>query len=208
MTFLKLPIVTRYLPYWVFFQFWVFLSLSFPGTARAGEEMPLWKRVDSWEIRVDKTLGYGCFALANYKGGTAFRIGFNIGSKNTGYIIVGNNKWKSLEVGKEYPITLKFDKAEPWSGDAIGFKFDEKDPSAYLFLKFSDPELFKDFMRKTSLLIKYKQKKVTSLNLSGSAKAMLEVTNCQKMMNTSSTSSSAKDPFAKGIEASSDPFKN
>lgn len=186
----------------------VFLIVSFPTISKAAEKMPLWKRVGSWDVRVDKTLGYGCFTMAEYEGGTVFRIGFNREGLTKGYIIVGNQKWKSLEVGKEYTVTLKFDNAEPWRGDATGFKFDKGDTGTFLFLHFSHADLFRDFMRKTSLEIKYKKKRITLLTLKGSGKALVEMLKCQKAMNIGGSKSSSQDPFASGTKSSSDPFAN
>ncbi len=66
---------------------------------------PLWKRVGSWDIRVDRSLNYGCFLVNVYQGGTVFRIGFDR-TNGGGYLMLGNPNWRSIEVGKEYDLEL------------------------------------------------------------------------------------------------------
>ena len=174
----------------------------------AGEGSPLWKKVGSWEVRVDTTLGNGCFAMASYKGGVFFRIGFNASEKEFGgYMLFGNPDWSSLEVGKEYSLTYKFDNEAPWKGDAFAFKFSEEDKITFLWQDFSDTNLFKEYMRKNKLRIDYNSKQIELLQLKGSYGAFEEVIKCQKVMNnTKRKSNGPKDPFAKQSNARNDPF--
>ena len=86
------------------------------------KETPLWKIVGGWQIRVDPTLGNGCFTYQFYEGNTFVRIGIN---KLAGgvYVMAGDSDWKSLEAGKEYPIKLYLGNETPWSGDATALEF-------------------------------------------------------------------------------------
>jgi len=187
----------------------LFVSIViWPTDLMAGADSPLWKRVGSWDVRVDKTLGNGCFAMAEYEGGTTFRIGFNPPNKN-GYVIVGHANWKSLEEGKEYPIKLQFGNAVPWTGDATGFKFEKTDPIVFLMITIIETDLFTEFMRKTYIKVSYNEKTIAKLNLKGSYAAFEEVAKCQKAMKAGGeTSPAGKDPFARGASSSLDPFAN
>lgn len=53
------------------------LFLTLPLTLHAQDDMsPLWERTGRWEIRVDTTLDYGCFAML-IEADQVFRIGIN-----------------------------------------------------------------------------------------------------------------------------------
>lgn len=178
-----------------------------PAGAESGDLMPLWKRVGGWDIRVDMTLGYGCFVMAEYKSGTVFRTGFDI-TNGKGYIIVGNKEWASLEEGKEYPLSLKFGNEPAWSGDAIGFQFNNTG-GVYLYIVFSNLDLLEEFMRKTSVEIRYQENLIATLSLKGSYSAFMEAIRCQKTMADRMPNSPVEnDPFARRVRPSSDPFAN
>src|SRR5258705_6144392 len=81
------------------------------------QETVLWRAVGQWQIRVDKSLGYGCFLLGSYTQGTVLRIGIDQQNGN-GYVMVGNVAWRSLRVGNQYDLALRFDNSSPWRGQA------------------------------------------------------------------------------------------
>ena len=39
------------------------------------QETVLWRSIGQWQIRVDASLGYGCFLVGSYTRGTVLRIG-------------------------------------------------------------------------------------------------------------------------------------
>jgi len=173
--------------------------------AIAADEQPLWDRVKGWEIRVDTTIGNGCFAMTSYDEGTVMRIGVNP-ENDKGYLILGNDKWKSLEAGKDYNIKLKFDDETPWEGSARGVLMGDVGV-AFLWVDFDDSNLFKEFMRKNVIQVFYNRKKVTSLSLAGSHAATVAVVECQNAMQTITPAPSyEKDPFASGVRYKTDPF--
>ena len=53
-----------------------------------GEEAPRWGSVSGWEIRVDTSLGHGCFASRSYEEGSLLRVGFDP-SLRSGYLFFG-----------------------------------------------------------------------------------------------------------------------
>src|SRR4029079_1880058 len=87
--------------------------------AALAQDTVLWANVGQWQIRIDKSVNYGCFMLGSYTQGTLLRIGFDQNNRN-GYLLVGNDAWRSLRVGNRYDIVLRFDRAAPWRGRATG----------------------------------------------------------------------------------------
>lgn len=166
-----------------------------------------WKTVNGWNVRVDSSLGYGCFLLTDYKGGTVIRIGFNPENRFNGYLLVGNDKWKSLEEGKEYKISIQFDGLNPWEADAIGFKFGSKKKFIYLLINFESPDFLKEFGRKHKMKIDYNSRRIATLSLKGSSAALGELLVCQNAMMNAKKKSNSLDPFNESSGRSDDPFK-
>src|SRR5258706_3125855 len=90
------------------------------------QETVLWRAVGQWQIRVDKSLGYGCFLLGSYTQGTVLRIGIDQQNGN-GYVMVGNVAWRSLRVGNQYDLALRFDNSSPWRGKAAARRIGSRD---------------------------------------------------------------------------------
>lgn len=181
------------------------LSFIFASVnAGLADEAPLWKRVAGWDIRVDNTLGYGCFALAIYEEGTVFRIGFDPSRNYSGYIVLGHDSWKSLEVDKDYELVFKFDNEAPWNATATGTQFGSGGIT-FLHARFDKGDFLKEFARKHALEVSFKNRVIARLNLKGSARATKEMVNCQVAMKETGTSSPAGDPFA-GSGKKRDPF--
>jgi hypothetical protein len=171
------------------------------------QDMPLWKNVGSWQVRVDTTLNYGCFVLAEFDEGSVVRIGFDKANSG-GYLLITNRDWNSIEVGKEYEIVLKFDKKEPWEANATGFKF-ENSKYPLLYVKFFDAAFLTEFMRTHTLSVDYQGREISRLSLRGSHEAAQEMLNCQRDIEaTRSTPKSRQDdPFASSRRSTSvDPF--
>jgi hypothetical protein len=193
-------------------RFLGFLFLSLFGAtivteAARSEDTTLWKHVDSWQVRVDTTLNYGCFIMAEYEQGSVLRIGFDPSSDGA-YLLITNERWRSIEQGKEYTLVLQFDDKDPWEASAQGFKF-ENSPYPFLYTPFSEAGFFKEFMRSHELTIEYRRERIASLSLRGSFAATREMVNCQRQIDeTRSTRQTRRnDPFApRARGASNDPF--
>jgi hypothetical protein len=159
------------------------------------EDMPLWKQSGSWAIRIDTTLNYGCFMHTSYEKGTDFRIGFDKINPGNAYVIIGNDKWQSLEIGKKYELALRFDNDDPWSGVATGVSIGSK---TFLMLYTSKPKFITDFMERQWLQIKYGNTTVTSLSLKGTAVAGSELINCQTQVDQwRARRNNLSDPFSR-----------
>jgi hypothetical protein len=166
-------------------------------------ESPLWKTVGSWEIRVDKTLNFGCFMMASYVRGTFVRIGLNQKHLN-GYILVGNNDWRSLEIGKEYELVLQLDGNPPWRGNATALQVGGSGPAS-LYLPFLKPDFMIELAKKQMLSIWYEAKLITSLSLTGSFAATQELVLCQRSIEAARGGGSPADPFVRDNKPR-DPF--
>ena len=176
--------------------------------ATAEEDEPLWGNVQHWAIRIDRTLNFGCFLVTQFDGGTVFRLGVNRTEQNRGYVILGNSKWKSLEVGKRYQISLKFDNLAPWSTNAHVINVGT---SSFLFIPFSDTKFIQEFAVSHRVVVSYDFSIVTTLPLNGTAAATAELAKCQKAMDElaprSPNNGPGRDPFARP-GGDRDPFRN
>jgi len=181
------------------------LLLPQPGYA---DDTALWKKMQNWAIYVDKSLNYGCFMFGAYTHGDVLRIGFDRKNSN-GYVVLGNDAWKSLEIGKEYSTTLKFDDDSPWSGTAKAITLSTNVP--LLYFPFSDTNFLNSIAVKQGVTVFYSGKIVTYLPLTGSFAAVQELVNCQTQFSDQtsglqSKDSGSEDPFKAPAPASSDPF--
>ena len=96
-------------------------------------DMPVWKTVGNWTIRVDTSLNHGCFMVAVSTRGTIFRIGLNQ-KYISGYLMLGDADWASLEEGKKYKVVIQLDDLTPWDAEATGFRFKPVRPGDFIFL--------------------------------------------------------------------------
>ncbi len=135
-----------------------------------------WKSVGSWDVMVDRTLGYGCFMIATWEGGTAVRIGFDKRSDKKYYIIFGNKQWKSLRLGDIYNINIKFGSEEPW--DIKGTARDINGMPGF-FVDFSEEQFWRELDRNNSVEMSYNGKNIANLTLQDSQDAHRELYKCQ-----------------------------
>ncbi len=64
-------------------------AVSAPFEVRA-QRSGKWADVGGWEIRVDASVGNGCFAIQQYEDGSIVRVGVDIDNKRL-YLFFGNN---------------------------------------------------------------------------------------------------------------------
>jgi hypothetical protein len=165
--------------------------------AFATEPSPLWRTVGEWQVRVDPTLGQGCFMIGGYVRGDILRIGFD--NKNRiGYIMLGNPKWESLEIGKIYAVNLQFDSGQPvtWRGRAT-----DMNGSKVLYFPFDNMHFMKSFAEHNSLTVSYNNNLVTQLLLTGTYAAVQVLVDCNRQF----LAATGDDPFRSGVP-SNDPF--
>lgn len=180
-------------------------STIFASFAASSADAPFWKSVGLWEIRVDNTLGYGCFLLAGYKGGSVLRIGFDRNRGNA-YVMISRESWTSLEPGKEYALEMQFDGKPRWQARATAIRLGGRG-IPMLYVPFTDSDFIGEFMRSHGLRIWYRGEQISNLSLRGSYEAAQEMVNCQAQIETVRQGQKS-DPFAAGSRGSTrnDPF--
>ena len=101
--------------------------------------------------------------------GTIFRIGLNQ-KYFSGYLILGDADWASLEEGKKYKVVIQLDDLTPWDAEATGFRFKSVRPGDFVFLNinFKNPDFLEETMRRNLFKLKYKNPWVCRLKLKGS----------------------------------------
>ena len=170
------------------------LSCFAPSAALA-QDTPLWRAVGPWQIRVDASLGYGCFLVGSYTQGTLLRIGIDQQNGN-GYVMIGNEAWRSLQIGNQYDLALRFDGAAPWRGRATARRIGNGD-MVFLYLSFDRARFLVELARRNNMAIYYQGAVVTSLPLRGTYAAVQEMLNCQRAADIARKSNRPPgDPFA------------
>jgi hypothetical protein len=159
-----------------------------PMVARKDTEV--WQKVSHWSVMVDYTLGGGCFITSAFEDGTLFRIGLDRRDDLTSYVLLANADWRSLSEGKDYGIELRFDDEEPWSATAKAIKLDKK---TALSISFSDNSFWGEFAAAQQLAIKRGERKVTTLSLDQSRRAVDSMIACQK---ANLANEGSGDPFS------------
>ena len=83
-----------------------------------------WKDdVRGWYIGIDEKIGNDCYMHRSFENGTQLRI--ILDSEYAAlFFLIGNRNWRSLEIGKLYPIEIQFDSRIPWAGDGNAFAWD------------------------------------------------------------------------------------
>lgn len=153
-------------------------SPAYSSTLSA-EKSPLWKEVAGWDVRVDESLADSCFIFRVYEGETILRVGFNKLAGNS-YLMLGDKDWASLEEGKTYDLIFQFDREEPWVGRATAIDFQTL---VGLWMNIDEPEFLRDLAERHVLAIGYRGISVARLSLAGSYAALMEMVNCQELVD-------------------------
>jgi hypothetical protein len=177
-------------------------GLTLAGTpAASAADAPRWATVSGWDIRVDTSLGHGCFASTNYDGGSLLRIGFDRRVRS-GYLFFGHPRWQSLQPGQKYPLAVQFGQAGKWDANMVAI---DLGGASFLVTYFSDLSVFDEFMKKKDVRFFYRGEKIAELDLKGSSRAFAEVVKCQRTMEENGAPADAADPFAEPSSAQSLP---
>lgn len=172
-------------------------------------ETALWKSIENWNILIDRTVQYQCFATILYEDFTVFRVGFqNPDSSAALYVALGNLNWTSIEVGKDYDLVMRIDNGTAWTSPARGFRFGEM-PA--LVVNTNEVDFFEQLMRKHALQVFFNGQRILNLSLRGSHAAIREMIACQNEVDRYLGRRAApprSDPFAGASSRSNsrDPF--
>ena len=160
------------------------------------QDTALWRSVGQWQIRVDASLGFGCFLVGSYTRGTVLRIGIDQQNGN-GYVMVGNEAWRSLQVGNQYDLALRFDNDSPWRGRATARRIGNGD-MVFLYLSFDRTRFLVELARRLNLRVFYNGDLITQLPLQGTNAAVQEMIRCQRAADIARKNQPKSDPFAGG----------
>lgn len=179
------------------------------GAYTADGETYTWREdVRGWFIGVDRTIGDGCYMVSIFEGGTRVRAHFHPGNETFAFV-VGDPDWRSIEGGKYYPMSVQFGNRSPWTGNGLGWWWDQDLPSIIMEVPFSDADrvdnFIEEFMRMTSVRVSYQGSVVAHLSLSGTFAAMLSMFECQSEMMSGTPE--GIDPFSSTPRGGPDPFR-
>ena len=179
-------------------------ALASPASAQEAKPGPvaeLWKRVGPWAIwsRRDNNT---CFLDSQARGPTIF-----VGYEKSRKLMMGltHQAWRSLEVGKDYPMIVQIDDQQhaglmnAWmrpdgSSVVIGRTFDDADQGR---------RFLQDFQRGSQLSVIYQGQRLASYVLQASQAAGDELDRCQAAQNKDN------DPFKpKGTAGGATPDKS
>src|SRR5262249_20347197 len=151
---------------------WIALAAS--ATAQTTAE---WSQVGGWAIRVDRSLGNGCFAVQTYEDGSIIRLGFDPNRRTIDFLL-GNPAWQSLEAGKKYRIVFEFDGVDRYDGELEGKTLSN---GTLVFLDHNNVSVkfTEAFMQRNVMRVYYQGNRIGSLSLANTYAAIAEVLNCQ-----------------------------
>jgi len=184
-------------------------ALTSPAASQT-RDVAKWGQVGGWEIRVDRSLGDGCFAFQVFERGTVVRIGFDV-AKQQIYLFFGHDNWRSLEQGKTYVVRVVFDGVSTYDGEMQGELIGGSGPVFLAHLDLS-ADFVKDFMQRNNMEVFYRGDRIAHLSLRNTYAAVTEVVNCRRELGFASKrgggSRESGDPFAKQPSSRGrDPFR-
>jgi hypothetical protein len=186
------------------------LALLFGVSGAFAQETSQWGSAGGWSIRVDHSVGHGCYIHGQYDSGTSLRLGYEPQAGGM-YVMLGNPAWRSIEQGTVYELTLRFDQSPPRRIDATGVPVDGSRNA--LGFTLSEGDFLQEFMGRNVLTISYGNSEVDRLTLSGSTEAVEAMVQCQSQIDraqrpdndgTEEPPESPKDSL--GSKPSQDPF--
>ncbi len=170
-----------------------------------------WKTVAGWDISFYPE-SEGCQAFALFEEDTAFFIGFDSTEDILSVdVTLLDDRWVSIEAGKEYNVSVTFGDETPWDVTMDGLKSDGYAGLNIMIDASSDEaSLFiEEFQRETRMEWSFNGNLLGRYTLRGSRRAFDEVIKCQKSYAAALASQS--DPFANSSGSTkskkkSDPF--
>lgn len=181
------------------------ISFALAGGGQA--ETTLWKTVGWWDISFYPNAA-GCSAFASYDGGISFFLGLDgSGDEMAMEVLLFDEKWKSIEEGKDYEVKVAFGNETPWTLDMTGRKADTVSGLRILIPISSEQaaNFADEFMRSSHMEWTYEGVSLGRLGLDGSRQAFSEAIDCTKSYQEAIGQSS--DPFSGASPNAGDPFQ-
>lgn len=131
-----------------------------------------------WDIAIDPTLNNGCLMMSEFDDGSVVRIGVDMTTGN-GYILSANPAWGDIVEGQAYPVSIALD-GNSFQGEATGFMIDGLPGADVLF---DNPDFLAGLVEAKSLVLSHDGVDVMSLDVAGSAEAVVKLIECQDAQN-------------------------
>jgi len=173
----------------------VFALLGAVLPAQAQDTVLWQENIAGWQVNVDRTIGNSCYISAAFESGAVVRFQFNARQQNVQFII-GDLRWASLEAGESYDMQVTFGERDPWSGEAVGYRWSDVLPSLVLSVPAGDEKaahFIREFAGTSGLRVAYDGREIANLSLKGANAAVAEMIACQRVM---AASAGPADPFA------------
>lgn len=166
------------------------LFAAIPGDALAqsrkpNEETSFIYEEQGWKLLVDHTTDDGCY-IFKASPSMNLRVQHDPASGRV-YMMLISHRWKSLDTGKFYPLTFRFDENPNWDVNA---KATDTFNAPTLTFFVDDKEFLEEMASSRFVTFVTGEKLVGSFDLSGSARALRMLSTCKEEMEKS------KDPFA------------
>lgn len=133
-----------------------------------------WGQSGDWLIKVDRSVGNGCFMERDLPSGTLVRIGL-VPSRDGAFFAAFNPDWGGIELGVTKNLLLDFDVSR-FQGEVTGVS-ENGVPGGYAF--FNNPEFASEFGRRVAVTITGESGASEEIDLSGSKRAIADVKECQ-----------------------------
>jgi hypothetical protein len=132
-----------------------------------------WGESGGWIIKIDPSVGNGCYMEKTMDDGTLVQVGF-VPDQNGGFFAAYNVDWTDIEDGAAG--TIRFDFVQSlFEGEYVGVIKDELF-GGYAF--FNNPEFIKEFGKRNEVSIKGDGEDALSFKLTGTSRAISETRNC------------------------------
>lgn len=177
----------------------------------AASDVIAYKEFKGWEIDVytnDNNQPYSCRGYMPYEGGMRFAIGFTRDRDDAPGLTIRfwNESWKSIEEDKEYEITFKFPRRNPWTFAAEGMASAKDDFfGVRMFYELDEDTInfIQDFRKTTAMKIYVEDNQIGHFSLKGTMGMMSIVTECYQNKVKGRTN----DPFqSSSSRDTDDPF--
>ncbi|MDQ1186999.1 MULTISPECIES: hypothetical protein [Agrobacterium] len=158
-----------------------------------------WGNFGNWSVAVEPDRNFGCYVALRSKGDTILHFGMDLATEFPRfYLLLRNEKWKSLEDEKVYPLLFTFDSKKPLEVEAIA---SVSETSQDLAIGKLGGKFIVEAQKSSQLRITYADKEVANLPLEGAATAFYEMRACQdkteETLRKSRDEAKQQDPFAK-----------
>lgn len=132
-----------------------------------------WGEAAGWIIKIDPSVGNGCYMEKTMEDGTLVQVGF-VPDRTGGFFAAYNTAWTDIEDGAAGTIQFDFGKSL-FGGDYVGVvKVDLH--GGYAF--FNNPEFIKEFGKRNDVSIKGDGDDALAFKLTGTSKAINAMRNC------------------------------